>query len=185
MVTTTLEDIVAVYQHAPDWLQWAMKTCYFLSLRPGHVELFSLLWTAFNWQRGLVVVRQGKSGIIKTVVAPQTYLTQALQRCTQDTVAGIPYVCHRNGRPVVNYRKGWDLAVKAAGLTHFRMYDIRHVAATTMLALGADLASVSAQLGHTSVTTTGNTYAHVTVGAQQKAAALMPGLDDLAVKNPV
>ena len=57
-----------------------------------------------------------------------------------------------------------------------RPYDIRHIAATEMLARGADLAAVAAQLGHGNVATTGGTYAHVTPGSQARAAALMPGL---------
>lgn len=58
-----------------------------------------------------------------------------------------------------------------------RPYDVRHLSASEMLARGADLASVAAQMGHSSVTTTGNTYAHVTAGGQARAAALMPVLD--------
>ena len=58
------------------------------------------------------------------------------------------------------------------------MYAIRHASASEMLAQGADLAAVAAQLGHSSVTITGSTYAHVTAGGQQRAAALMPGLGD-------
>ncbi len=54
-----------------------------------------------------------------------------------------------------------------------RPYDIRHIAATEMLARGADLAAVAAQLGHSNVATTGGSYAHVTAGSQTRAAALM------------
>ncbi|GHV51185.1 hypothetical protein FACS1894168_3230 [Deltaproteobacteria bacterium] len=56
------------------------------------------------------------------------------------------------------------------------MYHIRHVAASEMLARGADLASVSAQLGHSNVSTTGTFYAHVTAGGQKRAAKLLPAL---------
>jgi integrase len=141
------------------------------------VELFGLLWTAFNWQRGIVVVRQGKSGSLKTVIPPSPYLVEASERYVEGMRSGIPIVCHRAGRKVLDYRTAWDKAVKDAGLPHFRFYDVRHMAATAMLAAGADLAAVSAQLGHSNVTTTGNVYAHVTAGSQQKAAALLPSLE--------
>ena len=177
IVNTTIEKVQKVYVNMPDWLQWAVKTAYALSLRPGHVELFSLLWAAFDWRRGVVFVRQGKSGRIKTVYPPAQYLEEAYARFQEDAKAGIPLVCHREGRRVLSYRGAWASAIKKAGLPHFRMYDIRHVAATEMLAGGADLAAVSAQLGHSSITTTGNVYAHVTAGSQQRAAALMPGID--------
>lgn len=177
IVTTTIADVQAVYQHLPEWMQWAVKTLYALSLRPGLVELFGLMWNSFDWRRGVVFVRQGKSGRIKTVFPPEVYLEEAYQRYQEDMGNGIPYVCHRNGIKVLSYRGTWESAVKKAGVHPFRMYDVRHVAATEMLAGGADLAAVSAQLGHSSVATTGNVYAHITVGSQQRAASLMPAIE--------
>lgn len=170
------EDLQKVYQELPPYLQWAIKTAFALALRPGQVELFGLLWTAFNWRRGIVVIRQAKSGKLKTVVPPESYLAEAWQRYQSDMAAGIPLVCHRNGQRVLSFKKAWAGACKRAGVK-LRPFDTRHVAASEMLARGADLAAVSAQLGHTSVTTTGAFYAHVTEGSQARAAALMPSLD--------
>jgi integrase len=82
-------------------------------------------------------------------------MAQAFDRYAADDEAGVEYVCHRNGRRILNYRKGWETAVRAAGLPHFPMYDIRHVSASEMLADGADLAAVSAQLEHSNPHTTG------------------------------
>ena len=178
IVTTTISDIRIAYPFAPAWLQWAMKTVYALSLRPGKVELFGLLWTSFNWRRGCVSVRQGKSGHIKTVFPPKTYMDEAKKRYDEDMASGIPWVCHRNSKRVLSYSDAWKKTLEDAGLPHFPMYHIRHAAATEMLAAGADPASVAAQLGHSTVTTTCTVYAHVTSGGQQRAAALMPGIDD-------
>ena len=158
---TTLEDFRRVYAFLPAHLQWAFKTAFALALRPGQVELFSLTWDAFDWRRNFVHVRQGKTGLIKTAV---------------DRVAGIRLVCHRRGRRIMSYKDAWSSACKKAGVK-MRPYDVRHLSASEMLARGADLASVAAQMGHSSVTTTGNTYAHVTAGGQARAAALMPVLD--------
>lgn len=174
--TTTMNDIRLVYDVSPDWLQWAIKTAYALALRPGQVELFSLLWSSFDWRRGLVFVRQGKSGNIKTVFAPDWYLEEAKERFAEDMAAGIPLVCHKAGKRVLDYRTAWEAAVARAGLPHFRMYDIRHVSASESLAGGADLAAVSAQLGHSNTNTTGSTYVHAIPGAQKRAAAMLPAL---------
>jgi integrase len=111
-------------------------------------------------------------------------MMQAFDRYTADREAGIEYVCHRNGRRILNYRKGWETALRAAGLPHFPMYNIRHVAASEMLAAGADLAAVSAQLGHSNAHTTGTFYAHVTAGSQQRAATLLPPIE-CHVQTPV
>ena len=45
-----------------------------------------------------------------------------------------------------------------------------------MLANGAELAAVAAQLGHANVATTGGTYAHVTPLGQAHAANALPSL---------
>jgi len=176
-VVVTLSQIQAIFTHAPDWLKWAIMTAYCLSVRPGQVELFGLLWTAFDWRRGVVRIKQGKSGKYKTVYPPAPYMDMAKERYAEDMAAGIPLVCHRKGRRVLDYRTAWDKTVKDAGLPHMPMYSIRHAAASEMLARGADLSAVAAQLGHSTITTTGTFYAHVTPGSQQRAAALLPGLD--------
>ena len=178
VISVRLNDIKSIVRVAPEWLQWAIMTTWSLSLRPGHIELFGLMWTAFDWERGIVHVRQGKSGRIKTVFPPRPYMEIAYKRYKEDMAAGFPWVCHRNGRKVHDYRTAWDRAIRDAGVPHMPMYSIRHAAASEMLARGADLAAVAAQLGHSTIATTSNFYAHVTSGSQQKAAALMPGLID-------
>lgn len=178
MDLSTVDDLRKLFPYLPEFLQWAVKTAFFLALRPGRVELFSLTWNAFDWRRGVVIIRQGKSGRLKTVIPHPAYMDEAYQRYKLDMAAGIPLVCHRgNGRRVLSYRTAWLNACQRAGV-RMRPYAIRHIAATEMLARGADLAAVAAQLGHSNVATTGGTYAHVSPGSQARAAALMPSLDD-------
>lgn len=178
-IQTNLDDIRRVYLAAPPWLQWAIKTMYALTIRPGLVELFGLKWQSFDWRHGAVSVKQGKSGAIKTVYPPPIYLEEARARFEEDSAAGIEYVCHRNGKHVNSYRTAWQFALERAGLPHFRMYDIRHVAVSEALYRTGDLAAVAAQAGHSAVSTTSDFYAHAVAGAQKRAAALMPALDDL------
>lgn len=177
IIRASVDDLRRLYPELPEYLQWAVKTAFFLALRPGQVELFSLTWDAFDWRRGVVIIRQGKSGRLKTVLPHPAYMAEARERYRRDMAAGIPLVCHRgDGQRVLSFRTAWVMACKRAGVT-LRPYDIRHIAATEMLARGADLAAVAAQLGHSNVATTGGTYAHVTAGIQARAAALMPGLE--------
>ena len=173
-------DLMLVFQELPGWFQWAVKTAFFLALRPGHVELFGLRWDAFDFRRRQVVITQGKSGQPKTVIIRNdAYLREAALRCAHDQRRGIMLVCHyEDGRPVLSYRRAWESACRRAGIS-MRLYDVRHVAATVMLGEGADLAAVAAQLGHQSVATTGAIYAHVTPSGQARAAELMPSLDEV------
>ena len=172
-----LRDLRAVYPFLPEWLRWAVKTAFFLALRPGLKELFRLEWKAFNFRRGCVTVRQGKTGMLKTVYPCSVYMQEARTRMEEDIARGIVLVCHNNGCKVYSYHKAWLSACKRAGV-RLRFYDIRHIAASEMLARGADLASVAAQLGHSNTNTTGRTYAHITAGGQAYAGSIMPLLEE-------
>jgi integrase len=61
-------------------------------------------------------------------------------------------------------------ALKQAGVPHIRLHDSRHGYATWMLQAGVPLKVVSDQLGHSSITITGDVYAHVTREIAQTAA---------------
>jgi integrase len=61
--------------------------------------------------------------------------------------------------------------LKATGLPPVRLHDLRHGAATLMLAAGADLKTIADQLGHASVVLTADTYLSVAVELSLTAAA--------------
>ena len=88
--------------------------------------------------------------------------------------AGIPWVCHREGKRVLDYRTAWDKAVADAELPHIPMTHVRHVSVSEMLARTGDLAAVAAQAGHSNPSTTGTFYAHAMPEGQKRAAALLP-----------
>ena len=67
-------------------------------------------------------------------------------------------------------RKALERSLVRAGLPHVRVHDLRHSAATLLLAAGGSLRDAQELLGHTSFTLTANTYAHV-LDAQRKATA--------------
>ncbi len=66
--------------------------------------------------------------------------------------------------------------LKAAGLPDVRFHDLRHGAATVLLAVGVPLKVVSELLGHSSVAITADIYAHVLPEMQQEVVRKM---DDL------
>ena len=57
-----------------------------------------------------------------------------------------------------------------------RIHDLRHSAASLLLADGVPVKVVSEMLGHADVATTLRIYAHVLEGAQEQAASYMDKL---------
>jgi integrase len=58
-------------------------------------------------------------------------------------------------------RSGWTKARKRAGLPDVRIHDLRHTAASAMLAAQPDVLAVSRVLGHSTPIMTLNLYGHV------------------------
>jgi integrase len=68
---------------------------------------------------------------------------------------------------------------KERGLQGLRLHDLRHFAATTMLANGVDVRTAAGRLGHANAATTLNVYSHFVPAADERAAATVAGaLDD-------
>lgn len=67
-------------------------------------------------------------------------------------------------------RKILDRTLERAGCKHIRFHDLRHTFATTALANGMDVKTLSAIIGHISSETTLNIYTHITDNMQRSAA---------------
>ena len=67
----------------------------------------------------------------------------------------------------------WDRLARAAGVPAIPLHGARHSYATLALEAGVRLDVVSSQLGHSSVATTANIYAHVSPAAGAEAAERM------------
>ena len=85
---------------------------------------------------------------------------------------------NERGQPLwrSHIRKAWIEILKRAGLPSMRVHDLRHTAASLLLADGVPVKVVSEALGHSDVTTTLRIYAHVIEGAQEQAASTMDRL---------
>ena len=66
--------------------------------------------------------------------------------------------------------RAWQRTVQALGLPSIRLHDLRHSAASLLLATGADPKLISERLGHSSVGFTLTVYGHLMPGAQAEAA---------------
>jgi len=77
------------------------------------------------------------------------------------------------GRPIEKQnllrRSFWPI-LRQAGLPHMRFHDLRHSAATLLLAQGVHPRVVQERLGHSTISVTMDTYSHVMPTLQREAA---------------
>jgi integrase len=86
---------------------------------------------------------------------------------------------NRMGRPIepILIHREYKALLKKAGLpTSLRFHDLRHSAASLLLAQGVHPRAIMELLGHSSITVTMNTYAHVLPAMMREAADKMDAL---------
>ena len=81
----------------------------------------------------------------------------------------------RHGAPLDAWAaiRAFKGVLKQAGLPAVRFHDLRHTAATLLLAQGVDPRTIMATLGHSQISLTLNTYSHVLPSLQLDAAERM------------
>lgn len=78
------------------------------------------------------------------------------------------------GKPIFprSLTSEFNRAIKNANVTKIRFHDLRHTHATMCLEAGMSLKEVQDRLGHSSIKTTGDVYAHVTESMKEKSVEL-------------
>jgi len=171
----TEAELAAIHQHALPHLQRAIMLGYYTGMRPGPSELLALRWEQGDLINGTIFVQSAKKGGMRARVVPiadglDTLLRQWL---AEDRERGhLGAVIHYRGKPVAQLMHSWKRAKALAGISRrLRLYDLRHMAATTMLDAGADLQSVYAILGHASPDMTLMVYQHTSTAGRRSAVA--------------
>jgi integrase len=77
-----------------------------------------------------------------------------------------------------NYKRAFDSALEKAGLEHMRIHDMRHTAASLLLAQGVPPKVISEILGHARVSITLDIYSHLYEPMRKEAAEKMDALFD-------
>ena len=133
----------------PDAERWLVVLGYHMGWRFG--RLVSLTWEQVDFEAGVIRPPAGQQENKRVGAVPiygdmQAVLAEAL-RSAERTGAGT--VVHRpSGRRVVNIRKAWRRATKAAGCEGLRFHDLRACAASTMADAGIPIHEVMRMLGH-------------------------------------
>lgn len=173
-VQISVDDVKRIMAAADDHLRWAMEVCFSLGLRPGKSELFAVRYDQINWETNSIKVFASKTQTYRTIPFSDSF-AERLKEMEGKSLSG--YLIEYHGKPVTRINKAFQAACVRAGITvPTRMYDLRHLFATTMLSKGADLAAVSKLMGHSRVTMTADTYYQYLQGEKERAVNLLPQL---------
>jgi integrase len=169
---------------------------FYLGLRQG--ECLALCWEDIDFQsepptlkvRRTISRVTGKGLVVDTPKTPSSYRTiplsqdlveelkrhkkaQAQKRLIaggrwdfRDFVFTTP-----SGKPIdsANDRKAWVALLKAAGVSYRKLHCARHTTATLMHSHSVPLLTISRVLGHASISTTAEFYAHVETDTKLQA----------------
>ncbi len=131
----------------------------------------------------------GKTKAARRKVTMSANVYDLLKRRAKEVKSPFVFPSKGNGDwPIGSVRKAHDAAVERAGIMdHFRLYDLRHTFATSAVAAGVDLPTLSAILGHTSIQMTMR-YVHPAEEQKRAAAAKLEtfrlaGIVEAAEKN--
>jgi len=173
-VQVGVDDLRRIMECAEPHVRWAMEVCFNLGTRPGPSELFALRYENVDFGAGTVRIFATKTQTYRTVPVTAAFLDR-LREMRRFSRSG--YIVEYDGKPVTTIRKSFNKACVKAGITvDVRMYDLRHLFATTMLANGADLAAVSKLMGHSTVKMTADVYYHYLEGEKERAVSKLPSL---------
>jgi integrase len=117
-------------------------------------EAQGLTWAQVDRQRGEIRLQDTKNGEgrVLPLVGDLAWLIERrwLARKLLDGTE-CPFVFHRNGKPIVDYRHVWRKACKAAGVEGRVPHDFRRSAARDMIDAGVDPQTAMVVTGHRSL----------------------------------
>ena len=140
-------------------------------LRSG--EACALDWADVDLDGATVRVRAGKTARARRTVPIAGFAVTALraQRARSGRIDGPVFLGQRSGQRLTRtaaYDR-FGLLLERAGLPPMRVHDLRHAAATLLLATWMDMRYLADQLGHANPATTSRIYAHVIPELQRAA----------------
>lgn len=190
MSIPTPGEVGRIMAAADDWFRPMIALCAFAGLRLGEASAVQLsdidflrrkLTVSRQVQRPIGVpaeVRLPKYGSERVVNVPEA-LTHMLSRHVE--VYGIhgksAWLFSTAGDLPVHVNtlsEWWRKLVRSQGLEGLKLHDCRHFFASGLIAAGCDVVTVQRAMGHSSATTTLNTYSHLWPTAEdrtRKAAA--------------
>jgi len=155
-----------------DWFHFMIRLALTTGCRQG--ELLELRWKHVDFRDGALIIADSKSGESRRVPLPSPILDEL--RTKRGMREGWVVFVPQTGKPPNRHtvRHMFKRAAKKAELDDLRFHDLRHVAATRLLAAGATLPEVQTYLGHKTLVMA-RRYAHTSWNRLQSLVANMNG----------
>lgn len=126
-----------------DFVTWAFWT----GMRRG--EIGKLTWAAFDRETSTLILpgRSAKNGKARKLVLEGVY-REVIGRRLSARRLDCPFIFHRQGKPMGDFRKAWATACKKAGVSGLHVHDLRRTAVRNMIRAGVDKTVAKKISGH-------------------------------------
>jgi integrase len=145
-------------------------------------EIFGLKWSDVDFEERVLTIRAFKTKTMKErQVSLTTRLMIELERIWEESPKNKDFLVFGF---TDNVKKSWTSVRTKAGLPDVRFHDLRHTAATRLVAAHLPLPEVGRVLGHTQANTTYR-YVNANIETTRRAAAFLDAFNQGAVKQLV
>ena len=145
----------AVVARLPEAIQPLAEVAYVTGWRIRS-ELLTRQWMHVDFEAGWLRLEPGETKnregrifpllpTLRSVLERQRAHTRAIERTTDQV---IPWVFHRDGRPIKYYRRAWLTACTAAGVPHRIPHDFRRTAVRNLERAGVTRSAAMKMVGH-------------------------------------
>src|SRR6516164_3527851 len=137
-------------------------------------EITQARWEYVDWQRKTLLVPCSKSGRPRLIQLNSAAL-ELLRSLPREPENAFIFPSPVTGRPSASLHFPWTRIRKQAGLTEFRLHDLRHSFASFLVNKGVSIYVVQGLLGHANVRAT-QRYAHLADETLSAASELIPSV---------
>ena len=143
----TREEVEALCTHLPAHLADRVRFLFFSAWRVGEVR--TLQWRDYDRTEGTLRLRAEHSKNKHARVLPvEGEIAAVMERRLKARRLDCPYIFHRKGRPVGDFRKLWRGACEKVGLNGRIVHDLRRSGVRHLIGAGVDPHTVMAFSGH-------------------------------------
>lgn len=155
----THDEASTLLKHCPEWLRGVVIAALMTGCRQS--ELLTLTWDCVDLPRRSLRLSGSRTKTGKGRDIPINETLHRLLKSLPRPIDKTKPVFTKKGKPISKtiLKLGWKAALEASEIDHLRFHDLRHTAASWLVAAGVPLYEVSRILGHSSIRMT-ERYAH-------------------------